>query len=231
MKQFGYLFFGCMLLMGCGVPVASVYDSARILDEESGEVGVSSTMYFFNKTDPGSHMPSDTAGAFLNPGAWLAFHAANRLDMRLSWEWGPFSDLPDFHFIQLAAKYGIVYNRLAFSMPIGAYLFSIDPEEEITRAHWEFSPRLLGAFPITQRLDLFLAGKMTFITRTPDVYPGFNLGLSLWQPGGTVDLDYRLEIGFMPVFPIWEWNENTQKLSTSTSQAPLWNIGFAVVLQ
>lgn len=233
MKELLILTLAPLLFLGCAVPVNTLYDSARMIEEGKGEIGVSTAMHIFGGLDTLQQAASDTlnGNVFLNNGLFLGFHAAKRLDMRIRWEWGPFSDLPNFHFIQLATKYSIIHNRLAFSAPVGVYIFSIDPEEEITRAHWEFSPRILATLPVSERIDLSLAGKFTFITSSADAYPGFNLGLSFLSPGKAFTIDYRLDIGFTPVFPLWNWNENTQELSTRTSQFPLWSIGFAAVLQ
>jgi len=198
--------FAVIFITGC-VPVNSTFDSARMLQKDLVQVRGSFSGYNYSahdETDPSNN----------NYGFGIGYGISDKFTLKSRYEFITFPDNSEdfYHYFDIAPKFAIVHNKLAFQLPFGVY--TADGNEPA----YVISPQLLATYPIRLSSSEMTVGLKTDIQldgEDIDIPIGINLGLGFGR-----DLNrwaIRPEIG---------WMFNTSEKESSFTYGIGFNLNF-----
>lgn len=205
-----------VLFTGCFAPVNLTYDSARTLS--GGEIQVKGmySRYYEPRDNEVSAGDTSVYGGFLNQnfGFGVSYGISDRYSLGVRYEYlqptatfqGTFADIADyfngmnsFNYFEIDNKISLKKNKVAVSLPLGAYVFSSDNENShrMGLGWFSFDPRLyLTFFSSSKVFEMSVIPKAhcLFGSFGAAVLPGISIGA-----GFSNDLDrwsIRPEAGY-----------------------------------
>jgi hypothetical protein len=176
-----------ILCNACIVPLNSSFESARTL--KKGEVEL---MGNYSKYTFASDGESEVANN--NIGLRIGYGISDKFDLKFRYERLTSAEYREgYNYLAIAPKIGFLSNKIAFTVPVGAYFQSIGKD---SGSDFFMSPKFLFTYPANNKFEVTFATKADiFFEKNSDLLLGFNFGL-----GFSDDLDrwaLRPEIGMM----------------------------------
>lgn len=173
MKNHKILFitmFSMILILGnsCVAPVNSSYESARTLGKGNTELMGHYTRYVAS-VDGDSETTNNNFGIRIQNGL------TDKMDFSLRYILlNPTSEeATNVSFIALAIKYSLLENRVAASLPIGAYFYD-------SESTFFISPKLLFTYPFNEKFETTFASKLDiYFEEDSDSTLGLSLGFGI----------------------------------------------------
>tara|TARA_B100000809_G_scaffold266716_1_gene330948 strand:- start:2430 stop:3068 length:639 start_codon:yes stop_codon:yes gene_type:complete len=189
------------ILIGCVAPINTTFESAKLLNKGGIELQGSYSKYRFIED------VEESISANANYGVAIGYGVSDRYSIKLRYEkvnssFGNLdidegeeglSDAFDYNYIEFTNKFSLWEDRIAFSIPISAYLNDI-------QSFYQIDPRFFFTFGQGDHFDFTIIPKAHFIFFDGDTYvtPALSLGIGL-----SSDLSkwaIRPEVGFDSYF-------------------------------
>ncbi|MDG2244867.1 MAG: hypothetical protein P8L71_00755 [Flavobacteriales bacterium] len=200
-----FLMSACLFL-GCVAPTNLNYDSARMLSTKDVDGSASYSNYLLYTTDSTSSAVQQNVSAAVHYGVSEQYNVSLKFE-NATGEYSIDSELISFegtvgyNYFELNNKIGLLKDKIALSLPLGAYQFR--GNENVSDFVYVFDPRLLLTIPLKEeKFNLTITPKAHFFIGDVFVgWPGLTIGsemssdLSRWAIHPSIGFDGYLSAG------------------------------------